>query len=81
MVSVLKLPVFIGMAGYVRRRLYGNELGRSNTSLWVLQKRAYQAALRSVNHENAVLAAKNCGIAEPVVNMGDMYVVHIVQLF
>lgn len=24
------------------------------------------------NHENAVLAAKNCGIAEPVVNVGDM---------
>ena len=24
------------------------------------------------NHENAVLAAKNCGIAEPVVNLGDM---------
>ena len=24
------------------------------------------------NHENAVLAAKNCGIAEPVVNIGDM---------
>ena len=23
-------------------------------------------------HENAVLAAKNCGIAEPVVNLGDM---------
>ena len=24
------------------------------------------------NHENAVIAAKNCGIAEPVVNIGDM---------
>ena len=24
------------------------------------------------NHENAVVAAKNCGITEPVVNIGDM---------
>ena len=24
------------------------------------------------NHENAVVAAKNCGITEPVVNIGDL---------
>ena len=24
------------------------------------------------NHENAVLAAKNCGIDDPVVNLGDL---------
>ncbi len=24
------------------------------------------------NHENAVIAAKNCGIEEPVVNLGDI---------
>ena len=32
------------------------------------------------NHENAVVAAKNCGITEPVVNIGDMVTVKVLDV-